>query len=542
MAELIASGEKRRVLVIDSDASFVRCLEEDFAARGFAVEAATTPDEATSLVAASRPDLVVLDLYLAGGATLDLLRLWKTEAPELVVILVSGNASLPVVVNALNEGARRFFTKPVGAEALIDELESRQSSLQPYLSPLLAANHQLGSGALKSEGVDRFFAISPGLLCISGFDGYFKMLNPAWEKALGYSIEELCAQPHLELVHPDDRQKATDEALEMRGGHAVFRFKNRYRCKDGSYRWLEWLATPSREHRLIYASARDVTVRVRIERGLRDSNQRLKSLVSSGEALLHQSTVKNDSLVELSRAKDDLAAMIVHDLKNPLAVILANYDYVVEGFEGADDCLEALRDSQSAGRRMLRRLANLGDVARLECGTLDVRLARVALSALVRPIVEQRRVLAGARKIEIALLPSAEMMVDVDTDLMARTLENIFDNALRFTPDGGSIEVELREAGADVEMRIGNSGCAVPAEARETIFGKYEQGSSGGGRMNLGLGLYFCRLAIEAQGGRVWIEQSERLPTVFGIRLSQKAAIAPWVPPAAVDGHVVTTP
>ncbi|MDB4966914.1 MAG: multi-sensor hybrid histidine kinase [Myxococcales bacterium] len=534
MTEPSASAEKRRVLIIDGDASFSRFLEEDFKTRGFIVETASTADKAATLVAASPPDLVVLDLYLSDGATLKLLRLWKTQAPTLVVILVSGNASLPIVVDALNEGARRFFTKPVGAQALLDELENRQSAQQPYLSPLLVANHQLGSGALKAEGVDRFFAISPGLLSVSGFDGYFKMLNPAWEKALGYSVDELCSKPHIELVHPDDRQKATDEALEIRGGQTVFRFKNRYRCKDGSYRWLSWIATPSPEHRLIYASARDVTNIVRMEQGLRDSNERLKKLVRSGEALLQESTVKNDSLVELGRTKDDVAAMIVHDLKNPLSVILANYDFVLEGFEGASDCLEALRDSQSAGQRMLRLLANLADVARLEGGTLEVRRSQTTLSQLVQPIVEQRRVLARARDIQIALLPSPEITVSVDAELVTRTVENIFDNALRHTPDGGSIEIELRDSGADVAIRIGNTGPAVPAGARDGIFGKYEQASPAVGRMNLGLGLYFCRLAIEAQGGKVWVEETERLPAVFAIQLPRPTASTPRTAPALV--------
>src|SRR6185295_2067265 len=111
--------------------------------------------------------------------------------------------------------------------------------------------------ALDAAGVDRFFAISPGLLCVEGFDGYFKMLNPAWEETLGYSIEELCSKPSIDFVHPDDRAKATDEAFEVCGGRTVFRFKNRYCCKDGTYRWLAWASAPSPAHRLIYGSARD---------------------------------------------------------------------------------------------------------------------------------------------------------------------------------------------------------------------------------------------------------------------------------------------
>ncbi len=502
MAEPPASAGNRRLLLVDNDPSFTQVLEQDFRARGFEVEIAGTSDEALRKAAAAPPDLVVLDLHLADDGALRLLRVWKAEAPTLPVLLVSASASLRVVVDALKEGARGFLAKPVGAAALVAELEERP----------------------RAEGVERFFAIAPGLLAIAGFDGNFRMLNPAWEKALGYSIAELCAKPYRDLVHPDNRDNNADETLETRNGQAVFRFANRYRCKDGSYRWLAWSATLSAADGLIYGSATDVTKSVRMVEALHESNQRLEEMLASREVQLRESTVKNDSLVELGRFKDEVAAMIVHDLKNPLSVIVSNYDYILDGFDGSGDCLEALRDSQIAGRRMLRLLTNLVDVAQLEEGTLDVSTSKVTLSQLLRPIAEQRRVLARSRKIAIVFVPSPEITVTVDADLVTRTFENIFDNALRQTPSGGTIEIELREIGPNIEIRIGNSGCAIPIEARSTIFDKYRQTTSDVGRMSLGLGLYFCRLAIEAQGGGIWIEETERLPTVFGIRLPRLAA------------------
>jgi PAS domain S-box-containing protein len=520
---------KRRVLVVAADPSFAASLEPEFKAFGFEVETVTTAEGATARVVAALPDLVLLDLYLSHGAALDLLRLWKSQHPRMKVVLTSQSASLSAVVGALKEGASCFFARPVNVGAILEELE--KSPQNPYLSPLVETNHLLGSEALRAEGVDRFFAVSSGLLSVAGFDGYFKMLNPAWEKVLGYSIDELCAKPYLDLVHPDDRDKATDEALELRGGQTVFHFRNRYRCKDGAYRWLSWIATPSPAHGLIYASARDVTNIVRMEQGLRESNKRLKGEVANRDQQLRESSAKNQTLAELVRFKDEVASMIVHDLKNPLSVVVANYDYLLDGFEGSADCLEALQDSRNAGQRMLRLLANLIDVARLESGTLDVHSSEMTLSQVLEPIAEQRRVLARSRKIAIVLAPAAEMTVVVDPDLLTRTVENIFDNAIRHTPAGGRIEIERREVGSDVEIRIGNSGGAIPVEARRTIFEKNRRGTADLGRMNLGLGLYFCRLAIEAQGGKVWVEETDRMPTVFGIRLPRRRPTQPSTQP-----------
>jgi PAS domain S-box-containing protein len=521
------SAVPRRVLIVDSDPSFGQSLESDFTTRTFDVEATTTAGDAIARMEQRPFDLVVLDLDLPAGAALELLRRWKTEAPATVVILVSGHASLALVVDALKEGARRFFAKPVSAAVLLAELDERKPV------PHAGGDHQLGT-ALDAEGVNRFFAISPGLMSVAGFDGYFTMLNPAWEGVLGYTVDELCAMPYLDLVHPEDREKATDEALDiLADGETVFRFKNRYRCKDGSYRWLQWSATPSPDHKLIYASARDVTKTVRMEQGLRDANEQLKRLVASREDLLRESSLKNDTLVELGRFKDEATALIVHDLKNPLSVIVANYDYIIEGFEGPATCLQALEDSKNAGHRMLRLLTNLVDVAHLENGTLEVTSGALAISELLQRIADQRRVLARERRVTLVVTSSPHITITVDTDLVTRTIENIFDNALRHTPVGGSIEIEVRELSSSIEIRIGNSGHAIPIGARKSIFDKYQHSSPAIGRMNFGLGLYFCRLAIEAQGGEIWVEETDRLPTVFGIRLPRMPASRGATPEAA---------
>lgn len=517
MLERAAKGE-RSVLILDCDPMFGSSLASEFQTLEFDVETVGTPEEALARVAARPPDLVIMDPHLPDGAAPRLLRQWKTEAPGTVVVLVSGHASLSVVVAAMKEGAKRFFSKPVRARELLDELENGAKD------PLLAAqgtnptSHLLGTAGMTAEAVDRFFSISPGLLAISGFDGYFKMLNPAWVQALGYSVDELCSRPHLELVHPDDREKASDEALELRGGVSVFRFKNRYRCKDDSYRWLAWSATPSPAHALIYATARDVTNSVRMEQGLRASNEQLKRVLATSEVRLQESVEKNEDLVELGLFKDEATEMLVHDLKNPLAVILSNYEFILEGFDGASDCREALRDSHNAGRRMVRLMANLLDVRRFETGALTVRPIATTVGELLQPIVRQRRIMTQSRNISIEVAGPLQAPVNVDYDLVTRTAENIFDNALRYTPDGGHIELEVATGIAGIEIRIGNSGPAIPVEVREKIFEKNLQHGTNG-RMNLGLGLYFCRLAIEANGGRIWVEETARLPVVFCIRL-----------------------
>jgi PAS domain S-box-containing protein len=132
------------------------------------------------------------------------------------------------------------------------------------------------------EELERFFNLSLDLMCIAGFDGYFKRLNPVWERVLGYTVEELLARPYLDFVHPDDRNQTVSEADRLTVGGNVLKFENRYRHKDGTYRWLEWAAVPYPSEQSIYGAARDITERkeskATIERYSRDFSRLISEL------------------------------------------------------------------------------------------------------------------------------------------------------------------------------------------------------------------------------------------------------------------------
>src|SRR5216684_4492590 len=110
------------------------------------------------------------------------------------------------------------------------------------------------------------------MLCLAGYDGYFKHLNPAWTQTLGFTQAELMARPYLDFVHPDDRPGTMAEAEKLAHGATVIHFKNRYECRDGAYRWLAWAAMPAASEEMIYAVARDVTQEVEVESELREAN------------------------------------------------------------------------------------------------------------------------------------------------------------------------------------------------------------------------------------------------------------------------------
>jgi PAS domain S-box-containing protein len=121
--------------------------------------------------------------------------------------------------------------------------------------------------ALEAESA-RHFDLSLDMICIAGFDGYFKRVNPAFERILGYEEADLLGRPFLDFVHPDDRKRTEEEAAAISGGTGTVQFRNRYFDKYGEVHWIEWASQPLPEEEMIYAVARDVTDRKRLEQEL----------------------------------------------------------------------------------------------------------------------------------------------------------------------------------------------------------------------------------------------------------------------------------
>ncbi len=155
----------------------------------------------------------------------------------------------------------------------------------------------------KTKELDQFFNVSLDLLCIANTEGYFLLLNPAWGNVLGYTLKELTSRQFLDLVHPDDLERTQKALASLVSQQEVIQFENRYRSKDGAYRWLEWTAAPAGN--LIYAAARDFT-------------DRLKAEVENQQ--------RRDELAHVTRIAmmGELTSSLAHEINQPLAAIMTN--------------------------------------------------------------------------------------------------------------------------------------------------------------------------------------------------------------------------
>ena len=195
-------------------------------------------------------------------------RVWERGEPVWIPD-VTADKNFPRASIAARDGLHGAFGLPILSRGRVigvmeffsHEIRQPDEQLLRMLSTVGAQIGRFIERKRAEEELDRFFTLSLDLMCIAGFDGYFKRLNPTWERVLGYTLDELLAKPYLDFVHPDDRSVTTKEADRVRVGHQVLAFENRYRHKNGTYRWLEWAAVPYPDERVIYAAARDITER-----------------------------------------------------------------------------------------------------------------------------------------------------------------------------------------------------------------------------------------------------------------------------------------
>ncbi|HDQ73634.1 MAG TPA: cyclic nucleotide-binding domain-containing protein [Chloroflexi bacterium] len=216
-------------------------------------------------------------------------------------------------------------------------------------------------------------------------------------------------------------------------------------------------------------------------------------------------------LEELLRLREELADMIVHDLRNPLGVIfsgleLLNRSEFVE--EDREYCQSVLAAMTRSVTRMRYLVDTLLDIARLEEGVFAFQRKPISLTDLIEETVAEERHLATRSKIILILDVAPDLpSIQADRHVVQRVLTNLLDNALKFTPGGGRVQVAAKQEGDRAFVTIADTGPGIPPEERTRIFEKFTQVQGNVGRhRGSGLGLTFCQLAIEAHDGRIWVE------------------------------------
>ena len=455
-------------------------------------------------------------------------RVWASQAPAWIPD-VALDTNFPRASFASRVGLHAALGFPVvGRSEMIGVMEFFSREIREpdehLLSMLTAVGSQIGlfvEQKRAQEELDRFFNLSIDLLCIANFEGYFLRLNPAWERTLGISRAELLAKPWLEFVHPDDRDATVNARTTIENDTELMAFENRYRCADGSYKWLDWNAFGYRDQGLIYAVARDVTDRKRADRELAIAKQRAE---------------------EATKAKGEFLANMSHEIRTPMNAIIGMTDLALRTRLTAEqrDYLRTVKDSSEA---LLELINDILDFSKVEAGRLTLEQVPFGLRDIVEDAVRLLAPRAHHKELELAcrIAPHVPEALVGDPGRLRQVLINLVGNAIKFTAHGEvTVDVEARRLEHDAELTftVSDTGIGIAPEQQAQIFAAFVQADASTTRRygGTGLGLAISSQLVDLMGGRIWVEsevdRGSRFSFTARFELQDGAPVYPPLPAA----------
>ena len=363
------------------------------------------------------------------------------------------------------------------------------------------------------ETGDQFRALleaAPDAMVIVGEGGQIVLVNSQTEKLFGFSREELLGKP-VEILMPkrlqgrhrghrqtylrDPHTRPMGEDLELYGLR-----------KDGSDFPVQISLSPlkTEDGLLITSAIRDITAQKRTELALLE---------------------KNAELERANQAKDGFLASMSHELRTPLNAIIGFAEFLADGKPGTlnGKQKEYLEDILSSGRRLLRLINDILDIARLQAGKLELNPETFRLADVIQEVRSGVLPLATNKHIQvrIAIAPGLDA-VTLDVQRFKQVLHNLLSNALKFTPDAGAVEINAEPDGAACfRLSVRDSGIGIKPETVERIFKEFEQLEAGVARRHdgAGLGLALTRKIVEIQGGGIHVQSEVGEGSTFTVIL-----------------------
>ncbi len=348
------------------------------------------------------------------------------------------------------------------------------------------------------EEIDRFFNITLELLCIAGTDGYFRKINPLWKKLLGYSEEELLSKPFIDFVHPEDIDKTIEETKKLASGNITINFVNRFRCKDGTFRWLNWNTTPFGNK--LYSAATDITE-------LKETEDELKKL-----------------LYELERSNKELeqfAYIASHDLQEPLRMVTGFLQLLEKRYSSklGDDAREFIGFAVDGAARMKNLINDLLKYSRV--GTRAKPFEPTELNEILK-LVEQN-LHASITETEAHIHYGELPKLDADNLQMIQLFQNLIGNAIKFrsekTPE---IHIGAKDENEFWLISVADNGIGIQREHWDRVFTIFQRLHNKDEYSGTGIGLAICKKIVERHRGKIWINSSPGDGTTFFFLLPKK--------------------
>jgi PAS domain S-box-containing protein len=514
----------RTVLAADDSAIALTLLSRTLKGAGYRVVTATNGIEAAQRAYSDSPDLIILDIEMPRMNGYHVCRLLKRDptVAHIPVIILTAVDVRGTEFWSLRTGADAFLVKsaePTELLATISKLLTETPfrpavSEQDTPSPILPAGPEEILASVCALMDEELYAATIGRIELKTIvenlrDGVLTLnlagdvsaTNRSLCEMLGRDESQLLGKPFAEALGLTAGASALLVTTEVLHGNEPLELESEIEHLSGRKTPVAISAVPLRD--FLGCTVGCVCLFHNIER-----RKELESLY--------------DKLTSLGKVKNDLTNMIVHDLRTPLSSLLAG----LQSLRVTEEDQEILDISLSGGNTLMGMINNLLDISKMEEGSMTLDKTSVSLAMLVDQALTQVAWLADDKGMKIAteISPSIAPIV-ADSDKLKRVIVNLLGNAVKFTPAGGQVTVtgHFDPVRQEVVIGVRDTGEGIPQEAFDRIFEKFEQVETrkAGKGMSTGLGLTFCKLVVEAHGGRIWVESELGRGSTFIFTLPQ---------------------
>ncbi len=370
---------------------------------------------------------------------------------------------------------------------------------------------------------DRFFSLSPDIFAIANLQGSFTYINQACQKLLGFTPKEMTSQPYLNFVHPDDIESTTAVAQQLAEGQPLLNHENRYRHKNGFYRWFEWNMTAMPNDSRVYCTGHDIT-----ERKQRETER---------EQLLQQEQAAREAAERANHIKDEFLAVVSHELRSPLNPILGWSQLLKRGQLSPEKTAQALEIIERNAKLQVQLIGDLLDISRILRDKLSLEKIPTDLNAVISAAIETVRLAAEAKSVQVTTLSSPCTVIG-DSGRLQQVIWNLLSNAVKFTPEGGKVTVASTLVEDFVEVTVTDTGKGIGPEFLPFVFEHFQQEDYSTTRKfgGLGLGLAIARQLVELHDGTIAVNSDgEGQGATFTVRIPAVAGeVSPLVPSAVL--------
>jgi PAS domain S-box-containing protein len=426
-----------------------------------------------------------------------------------IALLVLWGSLIPILRRAtaqLHERNRQLVTQ---ASELEEALEERRRAEQTVIQ--LAAIVESSDDAIAGTGTD----------------GMILSWNAGAERLFGYTAEEMIGKPVAMLVPGERMHELGTVAGRVNAGEGVEEHQTRGLRKDGTEVDVSLTVSPIFDplQRVTGAAviARDITQTRRQQSQLQALLTKERVARADAEAAHQALAEQNERLRELDRLKDEFISLVSHELRTPLTSIRGYLELLLDGGAGelSDDQNRFLGVVDRNSKRLMHLVGDLLFLAQVEAGKLTLELGHVDLDDVVTEAMEAAKPIADEKGIELrsAVEPTPPMVGD--RGRLAQVLDNLVSNALKFSTDGGSVDVQVSSSNGEVVLEVRDTGIGISPAEQEHLFDRFFRSSEATERAipGTGLGLTIVKAIVERHEGTVEVESVKGQGTTMRVRL-----------------------